>query len=184
MPEETIFCDRCEQEFEIKRWEAHKKECRPLKPADPLKPYDIAGPPFALDGVEGLYCRIEGPFGWWANIPVDQQSWVGNLNEAFQLGGEAVQCVLDAVMQLGVDKWLDGEELKETPANRAGAAREKALKAIEGLAKERDGLLDLVKAFMYMLHPAGQDLEPEGPQIKKEKLFELALLAIKKGMKS
>ena len=38
--------------------------------------------------------------------------------------------VLDAVM-LSVDKWLEGDELKDNPETRAATAREKALKAIE-----------------------------------------------------
>lgn len=42
---------------------------------------------------------------------------------------------LDAVMQLGIDKWLEGIELDQTPANRAATAREKVLKIIEGLQK-------------------------------------------------
>lgn len=37
---------------------------------------------------------------------------------------------LDAVMH-SVDKWLEGDELKENPATRAARAREKALCAIE-----------------------------------------------------
>jgi hypothetical protein len=40
---------------------------------------------------------------------------------------------LDAVMQLGIDKWLDGKELEYNPATRATIAREKVLKIIEAL---------------------------------------------------
>jgi hypothetical protein len=43
-----------------------------------------------------------------------------------------LQCEFDAVMQLGIDKWLSGDELKYNPATRAAMAREKALRAIEG----------------------------------------------------
>ena len=43
---------------------------------------------------------------------------------------------LDAVM-LSVDKWLDGDELKDNPATRAARAREVALRAIEAAAKGR-----------------------------------------------
>ena len=46
-----------------------------------------------------------------------------------------IEAELNAVMHF-VDKWLDGDELRDTPANRANNAREKALKAIESLQAE------------------------------------------------
>jgi len=45
---------------------------------------------------------------------------------------EAIQAELDAVMQLGIDKWLDNEEMKNNPATRAAICREKLLKIIGG----------------------------------------------------
>lgn len=58
-----------------------------------------------------------------------------------------LQAELDAVLQLGVDKWLEGDELNENPATRAGRAREKTLRLIEDLdsrlaeaERERDEL--------------------------------------------
>jgi len=42
-----------------------------------------------------------------------------------------------AVMH-SVDKWLEGKDLKDNPATRAGTAREVALRAIEKVAAERD----------------------------------------------
>ena len=71
----------------------------------------------------------------------DEDGW--KLSSAYQ---DAVRPVLtyisdleaemDAVMHF-VDKWLDGDELNESPANRANTAREKALKAIETASKTR-----------------------------------------------
>ena len=48
---------------------------------------------------------------------------------------EDLQAELNAVMVF-VDKWLSGDQLKQSPANRANEAREVALKAIEALEKE------------------------------------------------
>ena len=48
-----------------------------------------------------------------------------------------------AVMHF-VDKWLDVDELKEPPANRANTAREKSLKAIEAAEQQRD---EAIEAF-------------------------------------
>ena len=52
----------------------------------------------------------------------------------------ALQAEIDAVMHF-VDKWLNGDELKESPANRANAAREKALKAIDALLERHRRLI-------------------------------------------
>ena len=48
---------------------------------------------------------------------------------------------LAAVMQLGIDKWLEGDELKNNPATRAADAREKVLRIIENLEEQLQGAL-------------------------------------------
>jgi hypothetical protein len=53
---------------------------------------------------------------------------------------DALKAELDAVMQLGVDKWLEGDELKENPATRAAKAREKVLKSLDALKAEVERL--------------------------------------------
>ena len=52
---------------------------------------------------------------------------------------ERLEYVLMAVMH-SVDKWLEGDELKQDEANRACAMREKTLKITEKLHKKIDGL--------------------------------------------
>lgn len=52
----------------------------------------------------------------------------------------SLELELDGVMFLAVDKWLDGNELKQDNTQRAAAAREVALKAIEKAQAERDEL--------------------------------------------
>lgn len=44
---------------------------------------------------------------------------------------EDAMLTLDAVMQLGIDKWLTGDQLREEPAQRATLAREIALRRLE-----------------------------------------------------
>lgn len=53
---------------------------------------------------------------------------------------DSLELELDGVMFLAVDKWLDGDELKQDNTQRAAAAREVALKAIEKACAERDEL--------------------------------------------
>ena len=55
---------------------------------------------------------------------------------------EAIKSELDAVMHF-VDKWLSGDQLKQSPANRANDAREVALKAIEKAEAEIAALREL-----------------------------------------
>lgn len=43
-------------------------------------------------------------------------------------------------------------------------------------------LLESVRALMYYFHPAGQTLEPEGPQLDKDKVFEFAIATIAKAL--
>jgi hypothetical protein len=64
---------------------------------------------------------------------------------------ESVMRMLDAVMSLGIDKWLEGDELKQNEATRAATAREKALKIIEKLQLENALLKERIKKMEELI---------------------------------
>ena len=58
---------------------------------------------------------------------------------------DALKAELDAVMQLGVDKWLEGDALNNNTATRAAEARKVALGAIDALRAEVERLREAGK---------------------------------------
>lgn len=69
---------------------------------------------------------------------------------------ERLESVLMAVMH-SVDKWLEGDELKQDEANRACTMREKTLQIVEKQQAEieslKDALKDLKREMSYMSSP-------------------------------
>lgn len=66
----------------------------------------------------------------WAGKNADVALLVKHVRECYA-EIDRLEYELTAVMQLGVDKWLEGPDLELNNATRAGRAREIALQAIE-----------------------------------------------------
>ena len=89
---------------------------------------------------------------------------------------EHLEYVLMAVMH-SVDKWLEGDELKQDEANRACTMREKTLKITEKLHKKIDGLQKAKQESFVAIEK--RKAEIERLQTEKAKLHKLIPKMIK-----
>ena len=84
---------------------------------------------------------------------------------------EHLEYVLMAVMH-SVDKWLEGDELKQDEANRACTMREKTLKITEKLHKQIDGLKQANQEQWVAIEKRKAEIErlKEGMNFERERV--------------
>lgn len=80
---------------------------------------------------------------------------------------ERLQCVLQGVM-LSVDKWLDGDELKQDEVNRAADMREKTLKIVES----KDEVINAQSDKIRLLEQSLMNKQAEIEKLERNELKE------------